>query len=155
LTFTESSNEQRVFRVTLVLAGALVILAPAIYLSVATIIKPQEAMFDAAGTQLLITLLLVVAIIQPALALLIERFQIRSLMTSRSTAMTAASLFQSISLIKLAFVEAIFIYGLVAYLVSGNVAPMFWLYLVGAIWAAIYWPRRSRFEDFLKKVKVS
>ncbi len=155
MTAVDPTNEQRVLKATRILAGALVILAPAIYLLVAALITPPESTFDAAATQLLISLLLVVAIIQPALALLVERFQVRSFLTSRSTVMTAATLFQLICVIKLAFVEAIFIYGLLAFFFSGNMAPIFWFYLVGAVWAAIYWPRRSRFEDFLNKVKVS
>ena len=132
-----------------VIALAIGVFAPAIYLIVAQAVSPAEA----GGEVLLIFyILLIMAAVQPMLAPLIERFQIAAYQRQMNSVMTPAQLYTNLTIIKLAFAQASFIYGLVVHLMGGGFTRMLYFYPIGAIWILVFWPRRERMEQFIQKV---
>ncbi len=139
------------FKIVRLLAFAMLIGFPLIILIVAQFLNIES--LDTAGESLLIVyILLFIAMVEPAFLPLIERFQVKTFKTNSQSQMSPDQLFRSVSIIKLAIVEAIYIYGLVVYVLTGDMIQMLWFYPIGAIWSAVYWPRRDRYEQFLKKV---
>ena len=57
-----------------------------------------------------------------------------------------------LSLIKFSLIEAIYIYGLVVYLLSGDILKALYFYPVGIAWSVVHWPTRDRFENFVNRL---
>lgn len=142
------ARQEREFTKLRIVALALA-LAPLIYLIVAYALDPGE---PEASVDLLFYLLLLIALLSPVVAPIIERSQVKQYRTATATAMTPAQLYTTTGIIKLAFAEACFTYGLVVYFLTADMLRMLYFYPIGIAWMAIYWPRRDRFEQFLKKV---
>ncbi len=138
-------------RKALILAAILLVAVPAICLIVSQVvtIEPQ-----AGGHQdMMFYILIIMAAIQPALAFPIAGFQIAAFKRSTMSEMSAAQLYTSISVVRAAFVEAIYLYGLVIYLMSGDLTRMLAFYPMGIIWSWIHWPRQASLEKFREKVE--
>lgn len=140
-----------------VVAAALGIVAPALFLVIATLIHPERSPIGETGaegsTDMVFYLLLILGALDPLVVPLIERFQIsnwRRLPRGR----TAEQLFFNLVIIRMAFVEATFIYGFVVYLLTGDLMRMLMFYPLGLIWLAIYWPRREKYERFIEAAEV-
>jgi len=141
------------FKIVRLLAFAMLIGFPLIILIVAQFLNIDS--FDPADTSLFVVyILLFIAMVEPAFLPLIERFQVKTFKTNRQSEMSPDQLYRSVTIIKLAIVEAIYIYGLVVYVLTGDMTQMLWFYPVGVIWSAVYWPRRDRYEQFLNKVRT-
>jgi hypothetical protein len=138
------------FRFVKMLALFMLVVAPVIYLIVATAIPEKQASPEP-GTKLMLYGLLVIAVVEPVLYPIIERFHLSQARTTRGRKMPVEQLYVTLSIIKMALVEAIYIYGLVAYLITYEMDKMLYFYPIGIIWSAIYWPTRDRFERFLSK----
>ena len=65
-------------------------------------------------------ILLILALVQPLIIPFIEKFQISNFRKNLKSKMTPEQLYFSVSIIKYTFVESIYIYGLVTYLVSND-----------------------------------
>jgi len=134
------------------LALAILVLAPAIYLVVASI---YSVPYRSGGEHdMMFYILFLVAVCQPALLFLIERSQIESYRRNSQTGMRPEQLFFTISIIKFAVIEAIYVFGLLIYLVSGDVARMLAFYPVAIVWSVIVWPRRSTVEKFKQRLEA-
>jgi len=131
------------------IAIAIGVIAPAIYLIVAQFVSPAEA---GGEVLLMFYILLIMAAMQPMAAPLIARFQMAAYRRQMNSVMTPAQLYTQLTIIKLAFAEASFIYGLVVLLLGGGVTRMLYFYPIGAIWMFVFWPRRERMEQFIQKV---
>lgn len=133
------------------LAGiGLLFLPPAAFLVVAAMLKIPER---AGGEyQFLFYILFIVALVQPVLTPLIARMQINSYKKYQSQ-MNPRQLFFSLAIIKFAFVESIYMYALVVFILSGDLNAMLYFYPVGIIWSLVYWPRRSTVEKYLQRVE--
>lgn len=160
---------QKQYRTSLILSAVLLIKVPIIYLIVAHLIDVKE-ISNGGETELMFYILLVFSILQPGILPLIERYQINifsknpdskavNLNTESFPEMTLPKkgtkygLYQTVSIIKAAFVEAIYIYGLVVYLISGDIMNMYYFYPIGIIWTMLYFPTKSRCKAFLEKVE--
>ncbi|MEW6410843.1 MAG: hypothetical protein AB1483_00055 [Candidatus Zixiibacteriota bacterium] len=133
------------------IAVAMLVVAPIIYLGMTYVIK-------AAGQQggqieMMFYILLAVAIIEPAMAIFIERFQISSFKASQQSQMTPDNVFFTMSVIKFAFVEMSYLFGLVVYLLSGDRASMLYFYPIGIAWTFVYWPKKSTYESFIQRIE--
>lgn len=139
----------REFKKAKLLAAMLLAAAPVIYLIVAALVKiPAKT---GGEYDMLFYILLLVGISQPAVLGFVERSQIASYRRSQ-TAMSPAQLFAMIAIVKAAFVEAIYIYGLVIYFLCGDLTRMLVFYPMGMAWSYVVWPRRSSLERFKRKV---
>jgi len=129
----------------------LLIVMPIMYLIVAMVISRAP---DTGGhSDLMFYMLLIVAMSSPAMALLIQRIQVQSYRKRPSSRMTPEQLYFVVSIMKMAFAEVVFLYGLVVYLVAGGMDRMLIFYPIGLAWAAIFWPTRNRFETFITEAK--
>jgi hypothetical protein len=137
------------------MAFVFMVAAPLTYLAVIFLVAVPEGASAADGTVLNILLLL--AIIQPAVCPFIERNRVAGYKLSQPSpaVMAPSQLLFTLTLIKFAFVEAVYIYGLVVYFLSGDPFPVLYFYAVGIVWSVIYWPRPSTVERFFKKVEFS
>lgn len=132
------------FKKCTVLAVITLVAIPLLGLLVACIMKLDVK--SGGEMDMLFYILLIVAAVEPAVAPLVERFHLKKFRSAGSSRMSSGQLLTSISLIKFALVEAIYIYGLVVYVIVGDIVKMLPFYLVGAIWSVVYWPRRSTWE---------
>jgi hypothetical protein len=149
-----STPPDRVWRNLRILSLVYCVAAPVTYLVIALALNKPPAENNS-GMAMTVYVLLAVAIIQPALAFPVARFQVQSHQRSQQARINAAALFQTISIVKFAFVEAVFIYGLVVYLVGAGLTAMLWFYPIGIVWSFIYWPRREQFDAFIKKMETT
>jgi hypothetical protein len=101
---------------------------------------------------MIIYLLLMVAIGSPALVPIIARSQILIFKSSQNSKMTPMNLFFASSLIGLTFVEAAYIYGLTAFILTGEFVNMLYFYPAGIAWSFVYWPKREKYDQLLEKL---
>lgn len=144
-------KKQAVLKLVVVLAYAMLVAAPLVNLFVAYLatIAGQQG----GEVKMMLYILLILSVFQPAAAKFIERFQINSYKRAEQTKITPENLFTTISVIKFAFIEGIYLYGLVVYLLSGNLNWMLYFYPIGIAWTFAYWPRQSTFESFLNRIE--
>ena len=145
-------NHSKEFKKSTVLAVALFIAAPIVYLFLAYVLKIEVK--GGGEMDMLYYILFIVAMVQPTVAPLVERFHLNRYRTGGASRMSAGQLFTSISLIKFALVESIYIYGLVVYVITGDMMRMLSFYAVGAIWSMVYWPRQSAWKKFSRTIDV-
>lgn len=139
------------FKAVKIIAVVMLLVAPLIYLLLAYII---EIPFQGYGQQaMLFYILFILGIVQPIVLPVIDKSQINSYKNNNQSSMTPANLFTTLSIMKISFIEAIYIYSLVIYFLSGNIYSMLYFYPVGIVWSFIYWPKMSTYEKFLKKVE--
>lgn len=129
---------------------ALLVGGPILYLVVAQI--QSEYLKAPAGNELLLYILLIVAIVSPAAAFVIERFQISQFLAAQASEMQPIDLFFTVSIIKMAMVEAVYIYGFVVFMLSGELANMLYFYPIGIVWSLIHWPRREKYDQLKEKL---
>lgn len=134
------------------LALAMLVAAPLIYLVVALLVRVPVQL--GGEMDMMFYILWTLAVIEPAFGLVIARVQLAMYRSRRNSAMSPAQLFTNLSLIKMAMAEAVYIFGLVVYLVSGDIARMLAFYPVGIIWSLVYWPRRSSLGKFRKEMEA-
>ena len=141
-------NQSGELKKTWILAVILLIGAPIIYLIIigSLSIAPRTG----GEVDLLFYIFLIVSIVEPVLIPVIERYQINMYQKSRFSRMSPGQLFTSISIIKFALIETIYIYGLIMYLFSADFLKVVYFYLIGITWSVIHWPRRSSWDKFRK-----
>ncbi len=104
--------------------------------------------------ELLYYMLLGIAVFEPALYPLLERFQIAGFKRANSPMLTTAKLLSTLMIIKGAMVNAIYIYGVVAYLMTADFDKIYPFYIVGVFWSIFYWPRRDTIESKLQELEA-
>ena len=95
-------------------------------------------------------ILFLFALVEPLLAPVLARMMHNRYRQTSSTQMQPAQFFTTLSIIKMSLVESIYIFGLVVYLISGDVLKMLWFYPIGVIWTFVLWPRRSNLQQMIK-----
>lgn len=139
-----SEQDYKQFNMARLVAAAILVIAPIIYLFVAQSMTKDVFQADEQA-KLIMYLLVPIALIDPVLWLLVKRFQL-PMYQSREEQVGRAKLYVSLMIIKLSLVAAIFVYGIVVFLLTNEIMNMLWFYLIGFVWALIYWPRKSHFE---------
>ncbi|MCK4858270.1 MAG: hypothetical protein KAT58_09900 [candidate division Zixibacteria bacterium] len=145
-------NYAREFKKSKALAIALLVVAPVVYLLVACMIQIDPR--TGGEVDMLFYVLMIVAMVQPAAALLIKRFHLNRYRPDGTSRMSPGQLFTSISVIEFILVESVYIYGLVVYIITGHMMRMLSFYPVAVIWSVIYWPRRSAWDKFSRVIEV-
>jgi len=143
--------EERQFKVLRVVTWAILVVAPFIYLFVANLLRPQ--MPAAAGNEFVFYILLLVSLTEPGLALVVEQIQLQAFKARGRTDMKPINLFFTISLIKMAMVEVVYVFGFVVFLLTGEYLNMLFFYPIGVAWTLAFWPRRAKYEQLLEKLR--
>ncbi len=149
----ELQRYRRQFAVTRFVALALVILAPAAFAIATLFLHPTPQ--PAEGIRFVFYVLLVIALVSPFLYKIIERVQLSNYRHIQNKRMNPGQLFTSLTVIKLAFVEAIFVYGLLMFLLTGDRTYLWYFYPIGIAWGVVYWPTEGKFEAMIGKAKAS
>lgn len=149
----QNEKTEAQFRRARILAVVTLVACPLIYLLIAYY-AVDSTVREGGEQQMLLYILLLVALAEPALVPVIERFRINEYRGNPNSSMTPAQLFTAVSIIKFAFVEAAYIFGFVVYILSGDIIKMLYFYPVGIVWSFVYWPRKATFERFVKRVRA-
>jgi hypothetical protein len=135
-----------------IIAFAMFVGSPIAYLIIAFVI--ERPLVAGGEYDMLFRIILIVAMVQPLLAFVVERSQVRAFRARRQKEMTASQLLVTLAINKAAFVSVVFIYGLVVYLLSGDLLRMLWFYPIGAIWSVIHWPRREKWNMLIQTLET-
>ncbi len=131
----------------------MLLAAPVLYLIIAVAIAATDPSPAGGELDVLFYILLIVGAVQPFLIPWLERVQLRTVEHRDKTARQVAALYLTTFILKAAFIEAVFIYGLVVYLLSkDSIERMLVFYAVGVVWTFVYWPTESRLHNFLERV---
>lgn len=137
-------------------AWVLLVVSPVLYLIVgASLALSEVQLVDMPGGEqkVLVYVLLIVGGLSPAVLPAVELFQRKLIRVDGKPSADAARLFTTIGITRLAFVEAVYIYGLVVLLISGSLTRMLVFYPVGVIWTLVYWPRARSQQKFIRVVE--
>ena len=111
-------------------------------------------MFATEGvSDMLAYILLVIAMLQGVLVKVIERFQVQSYKRQKERSASPAQFFVSVSIITMAMIETVYLFGLVVFLLTGDYMHLVRFYIVGVGWTLYLWPRRGKFERFLEELR--
>ncbi len=145
---TESEN--RDWRLLQLIAIAIGIVAPIAYLIVAKVSTVPVSTQTPAD--MITYILMIFGAFQPAVAPIVNRMQVNQYLRAR-TRPSPGKFFINITIIRLALAEAIFVYGLMVYFLSGEFNRMLYFYPLGAVWMLVYWPRKGKYESFIELVE--
>ena len=151
MSFATEAGEKE-YKKTKFLAMVFLIIAPLIYILLVSFVIKPAANFEPKQA-FIFYMLIVISISQPMAYTFIERIQISNFKKSTITSMTPEKLYTTLSIIKFAFVESIYIYGIVDFMLSGDKFHYLIFVVIGLCWSALVWPRGDKFESFLMKVK--
>jgi len=143
-------SPESLYRTLTVVRFAMLVAAPPIYLLVAYVVGTDNFTPDNSIVFLLYALL-IVGLVQPAVAVPIERLMVANARKEPVTALSGSALYLSISIIKMALIEPIYIYGFVAFLLSGEILNILYFYPIGIVWTVVYWPRKEKLDQFVKQ----
>ena len=129
---------------------AMMVVAPLCYLFIAFQFDAQGIQAKA-GNDLLIYLLLAIGLLSPLVIPVVTKGVIQA-ERRKGWQEPPAQLFQRLSIIGMAMVEAIYIYGLVVFLLTGKFTNMLYFYPIGIVWSFIYWPKREKYDRLLEKL---
>lgn len=138
------------FKLIRMIAFTMLIFMPLVLLSLMFVVSPPRQ--SGGEIEIALLILLIVGMIQPLVIPIISRIQIQNWQKENSENKSPAILFFMLSLIKLSLIEAIYIYGLVVYLLSGDMTKALYFYPVGIAWSVVHWPTSQRFENFVSKL---
>ncbi|MDX9858804.1 MAG: hypothetical protein RBT76_13515 [candidate division Zixibacteria bacterium] len=133
-----------------IIVFAMLIGAPLLYLAVAAVIT-VTAETDT-GRNVFLYMLLAVALLTPATIPLIERFQIAG-WKNRASAQSPRQFLFSLVLVRCAMIEAVYIYGLVAFLLTAAITNMLFFYAIAIGWTFPFWPTESRLHSLLERME--
>ena len=143
----DETTEKNLKTVTII-TWAMLVLAPIAYLVVGWLMRDRAAVQAGgvqAGKDVLVYILFVLAMVQPAMAFVIARFHISQFKTNPQSGTNPVNLFTTLSIIKMAMVEVIYIYGLVCVFLTAEFQNMLYFYPVGLVWSVVHWPTRARY----------
>jgi len=132
------------------IAFGMLIIMPLLLIGFIYLIDPPEQ--SGGEIEMTLLILLIVGMLQPLAIPVIAKAHIQNWQRDNSETKSPAALFVMLSIVKFSLIEAIYIYALVVYLLSGNPANASYFYPVGMAWSAVHWPTRQRFENFVSKL---
>ena len=150
-----TDEQEKTWMVARIIAVALGLAGPALYLVIASFIRPNQALADTprgGHYALLFYIILTMAILGPLVVPIVERVQVNTWRLGAKR--PPERMYLSLVVLRLAFVEASFIYGFVVYLLTYDFLRLVLFYPIGLIWLAIYWPKRGKYEQFIQMGEV-
>lgn len=143
-------DQEKQLRTLRFITWAMLVGAPIMFLIVAQI--QSEHLDTRAGNELLLYILLIVAVVSPATAFAVERFQVSRFSSTPTSEMRPINLFFTISIMKMAMIEATYIYGFVVFIISGDFSNLLFFYPIGIVWSLVHWPRREKYNQLKEKL---
>ncbi len=157
------------FKISILLAVILFIVAPLIYLLITSYMKIEPT--TGGQNDIMFYILLIIAVVYPTVNPIMEKAQIKMFHKNKATTTqpkysikqlsyanrrksTPSGLYLIMFIIKAGLVEASFIFGLVVYMTSGDFIRMLYFYPIGIAWSLVYFPTKSRCIKFLEKVSA-
>ncbi|RME28212.1 MAG: hypothetical protein D6800_04145 [Candidatus Zixiibacteriota bacterium] len=134
------------------LALLMLVVSPLLYLVVSYLLSGQIPSAPA-GNELMTEILMVMALVQPLIPMVIEKIQLRQYKSRDNKKVPPVRLYYLLTLSRLAFVDSVFLYGMVVFLLTREPPVFLYFYPIGIGWSFVHWPRMSRFESFLRKVE--
>lgn len=128
----------------------MLVFAPIIFIAAVYFMKPIQ--INNTAKEFPIMMIIIVAFLQPFALPLIEKVQIKGMRKSTDKSGTAEGLYSTLVIIKCAFVEVIYMYGIVMFLVTGERTTMYYLALIAAAWTLYVWPTQAKYRKFIEKV---
>ena len=144
------------FKKTRFLAIVLLALAPVVYIVIAGLLKSQGSVRVQSGGEIdmMFYILIVIALVSPTILPLIQKAQVSNYRAGKLSKASSAQLMTTLFLIKFSMVEAIFIYGLVVFFLSGDIQRMLVFYPIGAVWSVILWPREEKMKETIERLEA-
>jgi hypothetical protein len=139
------------FMILRIITWMFMFVGPIAYLMVAQVMA-SKGLGARAGNELMLYLLLAVGLLSPLVMPLVTNSVIRQERAKKGPEATPAKIFQAVSIVRMSCVEAIYIYGFIAFQLTGKFVNMLYFYPIGIAWSLVYWPRRSRYEELLEKL---
>ncbi len=146
----EQTDKQR--RVLRLITWMFLVVMPIAYLMAAQQIDAKGVQARA-GNDVLLYLLLVVGALSPLMIPLVTNSVIRGERAKKGQGLPPAQIFQQLSIVQMAFVEAIYIYGFIVFNLTGKFTYMLYFYPIGIVWSFVYWPKREKYDRLLEKLK--
>ncbi len=140
------------FKLIRLMAVLMLIVAPAIYLVVANLVALEPK--SGGEHDIMFYILLLVALGQPSVLPLIERFEIGKFRHEYGTKASPVGFLTVMFLTKFAVVEAVYIWGLVILFVTGDLTRALLFFPIGAIWSVVYWPREDKMKRTLERLET-
>jgi len=147
--FDEQAEKQ--LRVLKIITWLFMLVGPCAYLVIAQVIS-AKGVETRAGNEILLFMLLVVAIVNPFFAPLIARSETNKFRHRMSQAKSPVHLYFMLSIIQMAMVEAIYVYGFIVFILTARLTYMLYFYPIGIAWSFVYWPRREKYTQLLEKL---
>jgi hypothetical protein len=149
-----SETDQKEFRKARLVAFAMAFLTPLVCLAAAWL-QDSQRMASGGTNDLFVYILLIISVVDGGLMKVVERVQINKYRRNPHNEASPAKFFVTITIITMTVADAVFIFGFIAVQVTGEALNMLWFYLIGAVWAVVYWPRRDKFERFVQELQKS
>ena len=128
------------------------IVVPVVLLVVASLL-PRSWETIGGEARLMVYILFVISLVEPLLYHVIERSILSRQRRNAARAQTPGGLFRSLALIRMSLVMPIYIYGFVAFLVTGWWDALLSFYALAAVWCVVVWPRESHFRRLLERLE--
>ena len=135
-----------------IITWAFMFVGPVAYLIIAQVLS-SKGIEARAGNEVLLYLLLVVSLVSVVVAApIIARMEIQKYRSGAYRGRSPVQFFVTLSIIQMAMVEAIYIYGLVVFFITGKFTYMLYFYPIGIASSFIYWPKREKYERLVEKL---
>lgn len=148
-------TREKQYRVVQVLAYAILIAAPILYLIVAYLLESSGPIPDV-PRQTILYILLGIAVLQVAGVMpLVTKSMMRSARSHRRDASGRAATALMVTLIRMVFIETVFLFGLIYFVLTRDFTSMLYFYAIGLLAVVLYWPTRERFDDLATTLETT
>jgi hypothetical protein len=130
----------------------MLVVAPIIFLVVANLVQVQKK--TGGEHDIMFYILLIIALGQPLVLPLIERFQIARYRHEDNFSASPVAYLTVMYLTRFAVVEAVYIWALVLLFVTGDLTRALLFFPIGAAWSAVYWPRQEKIMRTLERLEA-
>lgn len=135
-----------------IITWAFMFVGPVAYLIIAHLLS-SKGVEARAGNEVLLYLFLVVSLANVLVAApIIVRMEIQKYRAGAYQGRSPVQFFVTLSIIQMALVEAIYIYGLIAFVITGKFTYMLYFYPIGIASSFVYWPKREKYERLVERL---
>lgn len=149
------------------LALMFLVVMPLVYLIIAFVLKTERFSPDEGSQRFPVYVLLIVAFLEPVVSVFVRKFQVKNYRQTKGkapqpgplafnkgrTEMTPGQFFINVLITQLSFVAAVFVLGLIAYLITAELNNMAYFYALGIVWSFVFWPREEKAKNFMKSLE--
>ncbi len=144
----------KTYGVLRIIAFCLLIGAPLVYAGM--VYKLNSAFLNRARPELPIwTILMAVALFMAVALVILHRLGTWKKMglVQKSKGLNSVQAGQAVTIMKLAMIESLYIFGLVAFFQAGYSDNLWYFAILGVLCTTMYWPTRDRFADFVRSLE--